>query len=112
MINRSQTATTKKKASKKFYYSQPDNAVISDLRLPKTALHMYTILVKMKDRETNEVTAYIDTLAKQIGRSVKTARRVLSVLIGFGIIGRKLRKSHHNSKDEPCQHVHCVRQVR
>lgn len=41
---------------------------------------------------------YVETLTKQIGRSAKTARRVLFILTGFGIIERKFRKSHHNSK--------------
>ena len=89
---------TEKKASKQFLYCQPDNAVICDLRLPKTAFHMYTILVKMADKNTHEVTAYVDTLAKQIGRSIKTARRVLGTLASLGIIRRKFRKSHHNPK--------------
>ena len=92
------TQTNQNKAKRKFLYSQPDNAVICDLRLPKTAFHMYTILVKMMDKNTREVTAYVATLAKQIGRSIKTARRVLGILAAFGIIGRKFRKSHHNSK--------------
>jgi len=83
---------------KKFLYSQPDNAVLYDTELCKTAYQLYNILVEMSDKKTNEVTVEVRILAERLGRADITTRRHLSALVRCGIIIRKFNKSKTNPK--------------
>lgn len=84
---------------KKFLYSQPDNAVLYDTELCKTAYQLYNILVEMSDKKTNEVTVEVRILAERLGRADITTRRHLSTLVRCGIIIRKFNKSKTNPKN-------------
>lgn len=83
---------------RKFLYSQPDNAVLYDTELCKTAYQLYNILVEMSDKKTNEVTVEVRILAERLGRADITTRRHLSTLVRCGIIIRKFNKSKTNPK--------------
>ena len=83
---------------KKFLYSQPDNAVLYDTELCKTAYQLYNILVEMSNKKTNEVTVEVRILAERLGRADITTRRHLSALVRCGIIIRKFNKSKTNPK--------------
>ncbi len=95
-INAPSEATKTTKA--KFFYSQPDNAVLYDKTLCKTAYQLYNILVEMSNKKTNQVFTKVSTLAERLGRSTRTVRIHLATLVKAGIIDRKKRKSPSNPK--------------
>ena len=83
---------------KRFYYSQPDNAVLYDKALPKTTYQLYNILDEMSHKKTHQVTVRVSVLADRLGRSTITTRRHLSLLVKFGIIIRVFNKDTSNPK--------------
>ena len=92
---KSNTATTTKK---KFFYSQPDNAVIFDTEIRKTAKDLYHILVAKANIQTHEVYISIKELAQLLDRAESTTQRKLRELQQHGIISIIHRKSPHNNK--------------
>ena len=82
----------------KLLYSTPDNAVLYDAELSKTAYQLYNILVDMADRRSHRLYAYVYEIAEALHRSIRTTRRHLSTLVTLGIIEIIFRKQSHNSK--------------
>ena len=92
------TQTKQTKTRSKFLFSQPDNAVLYDTALCKTAYQLYNILVEMANKKTHQVTVEVRILAERLGRAPITTRKHLSTLVHLGIIIRKLNKSKTNPK--------------
>lgn len=78
---------------KRYLYSQPDNAPLYDIELPQTAYRLYNILVDIVDKKTHQIDIEVRLLAIRLNRSIRTTRRILSLLVNMGIIGRIFHKS-------------------
>ena len=82
----------------KLLYSEPDNAVLYDQELSKTAYQLYNVLVDKADRKTKKLYAYVAELAEAISRSVRTTRKLQNQLVKMGIIEIVYRKYANNTR--------------
>ena len=87
--------------TKIFLYSQPDNAVMYDTELCKTAYQLYNILVDMSNKKTHQVYVEVGTLAVRWGRSARTVQIHLATLTKLNIIVRTFCKSKKHPKENP-----------
>ena len=78
-------------AKQGFYYTQLDNVVMFDNSISQTAKVVYCALLNHVKKGTNRCKLYISTIAKEINKSTRTVRRVLTQLCERGIIIRLMQ---------------------
>ena len=70
-----------KQNNKEFYFTQPENAVMFDNELTSTAKVVYCSLLNHMNKKTRQCRLYVNTIAEEVSRSVRTVQRSLSQLI-------------------------------
>lgn len=73
-----------------------DNAVLLDTEISHSAFRLYCIFVMLAGND-NQVCVRIKKLADLLGRSTRTIRHDINVLIDKGIIDRVLRKNTYGT---------------
>lgn len=77
--------------AERFYFTQPENAVMFDKEISSTAKIVYCAILKFANVKTRKCNIFMKTLAEEVGRSVRTVQRVLKQLIEKGLIIRTER---------------------
>ena len=91
MVEAIVTAKNKPAVKQGFYYTQPDNVVMFDNAISQTAKVVYCALLNHVKKGTNRCKLYVSTIAKEINKSTRTVRRVLTQLCERGIIIRLMQ---------------------
>lgn len=79
------------KDNEKFYFTQPENAVMFDKEISSTAKVVYCAILKYANVKTRQCALFLKTLAQEVGRSIRTIQRALKQLIEKGFIIRTER---------------------
>ena len=75
----------------KFYFTQPENAVMFAEDLSQTAKVVYCALLDHMDKKTKRCTLYVASIAAKVHRTVRTVQRSLNQLINKNLIIRTER---------------------
>ena len=75
----------------KFYFTQPENAVMFAEDLSQTAKVVYCALLDHMDKKTKRCTLYVASIAAKVHRTVRTVQRSLNQLIKKNLIIRTER---------------------
>ncbi|MBQ4402693.1 MAG: helix-turn-helix domain-containing protein [Synergistaceae bacterium] len=85
-----------------YHFTQPENTVMFDTTLSPTVKVVYCAILKHIDKDTKKCLLYMKTLAQDVGRSVRTIQRAVSVLIDKGLITRQERYAQHGGNSASC----------
>lgn len=87
-----------KKTTTKAHHVTIDSTILADTEISHSAFRLYCILV-MLACDTNQVCVRIKKLANLLGRSTRSIRRDMNILIEKGII-EKIRRKNTDETEE------------